>query len=59
MDFNVKEFGAVSDGVTNNAGSIQAAIDECHAHGGGRVVLSGGVYMSGSFVMRSNVELHI
>ena len=59
MDFNVKDFGAVSDGVTNNADSIQAAVDECHARGGGRVVLSGGVYMSGSFVMRSNVELHI
>ena len=59
MDFNVKDFGAVADGVTNNAGNIQSAIDECHAQGGGRVVLSGGVYMSGSFVMRSNVELHI
>ena len=59
MDFNVKAFGALADGVTNNAESIQAAIDECHGQGGGRVVLSDGVYMTGSFVMRSNVELHI
>ena len=59
MDFNVKDFGALADGVTNNAKSIQAAIEECGRQGGGRVVLSGGVYMSGSIVMKSNVELHI
>ena len=59
MDFKITDFGAVADGVTNNAAPIQSAIDRCHASGGGRVVLSGGVYMTGSIVMRSNVTLHI
>lgn len=59
MDFNVREFGAIPDGITNNTESIQKAIDECARCGGGRVVLSCGVYMTGSIILRSNVELHI
>ena len=43
MDVNVRDFGAVADGVTNNAESIQRAIDACFASGGGRVVLSDGI----------------
>ena len=30
-----------------------------HATGGGSVVISGGMYMTGSFVMKSNMDLHI
>ena len=59
MDFNVREFGAIPDGITNNTESIQKAIDECARCGGGRVVLSCGVYMTGSIILRSNVEVHI
>ena len=59
MDFNVKDFGAIPDGVTGNTESIQRAIDECTKQGGGRVVLSQGVYKTGSIVLKSNVELHI
>ncbi|MBO7762366.1 MAG: right-handed parallel beta-helix repeat-containing protein [Clostridia bacterium] len=59
MDVNVRDFGAVADGVTNNAESIQRAIDACFASGGGRVVLSDGIYMTGSIVLKSNIELHV
>lgn len=60
MDYNVFTYGAVGDGITNDAPSIQAAIDECSGHGGGRVLLAGGyTYRSGSLVLKSNVELHL
>ena len=40
--------------------TIQSAIDESHAAGGGRVILaSGAVYTSGTLVLRSGVELHL
>ncbi len=58
-DFDVTQFGAVPDGKTNNAQAIQNAIDACSAAGGGRVILSGGTYLSGTIAMKDNVELHL
>ena len=59
MDFYVKDFGAVADGKTLNTAAIQAAIDACTKAGGGRVVVSGGIYMTGTIVLKQNVDLHI
>ncbi len=55
----VTDFGAVSDGTTDNANAIQAAIDACAATGGGRVVIPAGVFMSGKIFLRSRIELHL
>lgn len=60
MIYNVLEYGAKGDGVTNDAPAIQKAIDGCSSAGGGRVLLPGGhVYRSGSLVLKSDVELHL
>ena len=59
MNFYIKDFGAVADGKTLNTAAIQAAIDACTEAGGGSVVVSGGVYMTGTIVLKENVDLHI
>ncbi len=59
MVFNIKDFGAVADGVTMNTAAIQKAIDTCFENGGGQVLIEGGTYMFGTIVLHSNVELHI
>jgi len=59
MDFYIQEYGAVGDGNTLNTTAIQAAIDACFAAGGGRVVVADGVYMTGTVVLRSAVELYL
>ena len=58
-EFDIRQYGAVGDGVTLNTASIQAAIDACVAAGGGRVVFASGTYMTGSIVLGSGVDLHI
>ena len=58
--FNVKEFGAIGDGKTDDAAAIQKAIDACNAAGGGTVLFTAPfVYMASPFSVRSNIEMHI
>ena len=60
MIYNVLDFGAKGDGVTNDAEAIQKAIDTCTSEGGGRVLLPGGhTYNSGSILLKSNVDFHL
>lgn len=58
-DFDIRRHGAVGDGHTLNTGAIQRAIDECAAGGGGRVVVAGGTFVTGTVVLKSGVELHV
>src|SRR5512147_109407 len=58
--YNILDFGAIGDGVADNAASIQHAIDHCNINGGGRVIVpAGGVFVTGPFQLKSNVDLHV
>lgn len=57
--YDIRDFGAVAGGEVKNTLAIQAAIDACHENGGGQVLISGGRYMSGTVILKSNVELHL
>jgi polygalacturonase len=56
-------FGAVGDGSTDNTTAIQNAVNACAAQGGGNVELSvvgnNAVYVTGPFVLKSQVQLQI
>lgn len=43
--FNVKDYGAVGNGVADDTAAIQAAIDAAEAAGGGSVILPAGQYV--------------
>jgi hypothetical protein len=57
--FRIEKFGAIADGLTLNTVSINKAIAACSAKGGGVVLVSGGVWLTGPVEMKSNVNLHI
>ncbi len=60
MVYNIKDFGAVGDGVSNDAAALQKAVDLCFEAGGGTVLVPAGqTFMTGSFVLKAQVELHL
>lgn len=56
---DIREYGAVGNGENLSTRAIQAAIDECTANGGGRVVIPTGVYKCGTIWLKDHVELYL
>jgi hypothetical protein len=57
--YDVKDYGARGDSISLDTKSIQSAIDKCNLDGGGTVLLSQGVFRSGTLYLKSNITLHI
>lgn len=58
-DFDITRFGAVRGGKENCTEAIAKAIAACTQAGGGRVVVPGGVFLTGAIHLKSNVNLHV
>jgi polygalacturonase len=58
-DLDVIRFGAVGDGKTDCTEAFRKAIAACNKAGGGRVVVSPGVFLTGAIHLQSNVNLHV
>jgi len=57
--FDIRDFGAVGDGVKLNTTEIQAAIDAAHAAQGGIVLVPSGTFLCGTIELKSNVTFHL
>jgi len=58
MEINIIKYGAVGDGLIENATAIQKTTD-VGFEAGGRVIISEEAFKTGSIVLKSNVELHL
>ncbi len=57
--FNIMDYAAHPDGVSDNTESIQKAIDAASAAGGGKVIIPDGFYLTGQLILKTGVELHL
>ena len=58
--YNVVDYGAVGNGIADDAAAIQRAIDQCSADGGGRVYFPvGRTFLAGPVELKSNIELYL
>ena len=57
--FDIREYGAVGDGVRDCTAAIQQAIDACSEAGGGTVLIASGTYLFYPLRLRSNLRLEI
>lgn len=57
--FDVKKYGAKSDGVTLNTCAVQSAIDACFESGGGTVLFDSGDFVLSTVFLRDNVRILI
>lgn len=57
-DYNIINYGAVSDTTQLSTVAIQRAIDDCSANHGGRVIIPAGNYKTGTIILRSDVHLY-
>ena len=57
--FDIRNFGAVGDGRTNNTSAINAALEQCKNAGGGVVLIEDGDYVTGAIRVYDNTTLKI
>ena len=58
-EYNIVDFGARPDTTMVCTKAIQSAIDTCHNNGGGTVFVPAGNFITGTIILKSNVELHV
>ena len=56
---SVSDFGGKGDGITLNTNAFSLAIDALSKKGGGKLVVSAGVWFTGPIVLKSNINLHL
>jgi len=57
--YYLRDYGATGKKNQLVTNMIQLAIDDCHQDGGGRIYFTPGDYLSGTLVLKSNVELYL
>ncbi|HTB26294.1 MAG TPA: glycosyl hydrolase family 28 protein [Puia sp.] len=57
-DYNIMRYGAIPDGKTMNTVAIQQAVNDCHKHGGGKIIIPAGNFITGTIRLYSNINFY-
>jgi polygalacturonase len=57
--FNIRDYGAVSDGSTLNTEAFHRAVEDCHAQGGGTIRVPEGDWFTGPIHLLNNIRLYL
>lgn len=57
--FDITDYGAIPDGMTNNKRAIERAISESSDKGGGKVIIPKGTWLTGPIRLKSNINLYL
>lgn len=57
--YDIKNYGAINNGIFLNTTVINKAIEDCNKNGGGIVEVGEGTWLTGPIELKSNVELHL
>ena len=57
--YNIVDFGAKGDGITDNTQFINRTIEACSLRGGGTVIIPEGTFLTGSILLKSKVNLFL
>jgi polygalacturonase len=59
LTLNIRDYGAIGDGKTDDTIAIQQTIDRCAVLGGGEILIPAGNYSTGALALRSNTLLRL
>ena len=59
LSVDLRDFGAVGDGLTLNSEAFSKAISHLEAAGGGHLVVPDGIWLTGPITLKSNIGLHV
>lgn len=59
QNFDIRDYGAVPDGLTLNTKAFHRCIEHCHAQEGGVIRVPTGEWLTGPIHLRSNINLHL
>ncbi|MDF9829108.1 glycoside hydrolase family 28 protein [Parabacteroides sp. PF5-6] len=55
---NIRDYGAIGDGIAMNTEAINKAIEDLATQGGGTVVIPAGIWLTGPIRLLDNINLH-
>jgi len=57
--FNIIDYGASGDGITDCTQAFRDAIDDASQKGGGKIIVPEGVFLTGPIHLKSNINLYL